>query len=104
MTRKSLSTEKSVDIQKLLNMKFLLLMFVVVVGKYCLAAGLDEVSDKISPRMDQMSGLRRMTQSKPLYSKGGFRFRHLKQMSTLILPCRFSTQLSIIHRNHSTYN
>ena len=61
-------------------MKFILSTFVLV-GMYCLAAGLRP------GRLRQMTGLRRNTQSKPLYSKGGFSFRRLKRMSTLILPC-----------------
>jgi len=57
-------------------MKFLLLTFVIVVGKYCLAAGLDEVSDKISPRMDQMSGLRRMTQRASNQTRQSYAWNH----------------------------
>ena len=80
-------------------MKFFLLALVLV-GTYCFAAGLDEVSDKLSLRMRQRRGLRRITQSRrdaeTIYSKGGFSLRRMKQMSTLILPCphHFSLTLS----------
>jgi len=57
-------------------MKFLISTFVIVVGKYCLAAGLDEVSDKISPRMDQMSGLRRMTQRASNQTRQSYAWNH----------------------------
>merc|ERR1712087_443298 len=63
ITRESQSTEQSVDIQKLSKMKFFLLALVLV-GTYCFAAGLDEVSDKLSLRMRQRRGLRRITQSR----------------------------------------
>jgi len=42
-------------------MKFFLLALILM-GTYCFAAGLDEVSDKLSPRMRQRPGLRRITQ------------------------------------------
>merc|ERR1711970_119100 len=63
ITRESQITEQSVDIQKLPKMKFFLIALILV-GTYCFAAGLDEVSDKLSPRMRQRPGLRRITQSR----------------------------------------
>ena len=60
-----------VAIRKFPNMNLFLLVLIFVRNDNCLAAGLDEVSENMLPRMRRMSQMRRITQSKPQLNKFG---------------------------------